>query len=146
MTDKKLIANAVTVNLKQSTQEIDISELQVWWRDSGMFTGQFLETDIDLGDWDIALGLKRTLSVRNPNKDLWLDISKLHTKRKDSSIHGPFLIPPLTVIELTYEIEKDNSLNPRPFKSLNDNLEGDIGVYVIETSKLKESDVVRQES
>ena len=126
--------------------QIEVLELQMWWRDSGVFTNKSLQTDIDLGDWDIALGLKRTLCLRNPNADIWLDISKLHTKREDSSIHGPFIVPPLTVIELIYEIEKDDSLNPRPFKSLNDGLEGEIGVYVIETTKMKESDMVMRKS
>lgn len=101
----------------------DSFKLQVWNTKSGSPTIEKL----DGGGFDVELGHKERLSLRNPNKKLWCDISKLHTALDDTSLEKPHFIPPLTTVEIIYKIAaKDDPDENHPSIAHNDRIGGEI--------------------
>jgi len=101
----------------------DPLSLQIWEYKTGWPTIKTL----DIGGFDVLLGHKDKLSLRNPNEKLWCDISRLHTVLNDTSLEKPFYVPPLTTVEIIYKIAAiDDDDVDNPSDAHKDRIEGEI--------------------
>ena len=121
----------ITVSDISNTSNPDDLQVQMWVRDSGNFANG---KEFDLGPWDISLGVERVLVIRNPYTKWWAGIGLLHTKKENSSLKGPAIIPPFSSVEVTYKVEKDeSSLNSESLESFEpDVILGDVRWFTID--------------
>jgi len=87
---------------------------------------------INMGEYDISQGLKHTFFLSNPNSDVIVDISDLHTVNPDSKFFSPVTeIAPLQRVQVSIEIppveiDEDVAISDVTLPSGNDRLKGEL--------------------
>jgi len=107
--------------------------LEIHLSEDGEPSEQILTENLNMGVYDVALGTEFEFFIRNPNHNLFCDISELNTVNLNSSFHAPDEILPLETVRCTIKIKAGDDLNLDNFDLLkednintHDELKGEI--------------------
>lgn len=102
-----------------------MKELQASLTRNGITTDE-----LDLGEWDISLGLEKTIYMTNPNRHARADLRGIKNSDTRLNVYLPDEIAPLTTVPITIRIAAkefdDDDAEEEFFKKVIDKISGKV--------------------